>query len=502
MSELKIKLEKLPKTPGVYFYKNKSGVIIYIGKAANLRSRVRQYFQKSRAFDPKTDALLAEITDVDWQELETELDALFVEAEMIRRYMPKYNILLRDDKSFVYVRIDINSNYPSVTFTRRPLDDGAKYFGPYQSKFTINRALRHLRRIFPYSTHPPTNIPARACLQAQIGLCPGLEAGMTGIDDYRKNLRRLIRYMTGKRKKLTKDFEKQMNTYAKTAEFEKAADARNKLLALKNLDNKTIFGDVENLDISKDKGLVEIAQMLGIGTPRRIEGFDISHMSGMDTVASMVVFNAGVPDKSQYRKFKSRVRGNDDYAHMREVMLRRFSEANIKKWGKPDLILIDGGKGQVASAAVVLDGLKLDIPLIGLAKRLEEIIIPARLIAKDLQKDTNITRVNNDSQPINKVIAKDLQYESRLLSRSSDALKLLQRIRDESHRFAISYHSTLKRARQTGSLLDDIPGIGNVYKRKLIKSFGSTRGVKNASLAELKDVVGEKRARLVKEFIG
>lgn len=474
MPKLDKKLQDLPKNPGVYFYKDKSGEIIYIGKAAVLRNRVRQYFQKSRLKDVKTDALVADIADVEWTEVETELDALFLEAEMIRRYMPKYNILLRDDKSFVYVRIDIKSSYPSVSFTRRPMDDGAEYFGPYLSKFTISQALRHLRRIFPYSTHTPTNIPKRACLQAQIGLCPGLEAGMTGLDEYRRNLRKLISYITGKRKKLVGEMEKEMKAQSKASKFEQAAKTRDKLLALKNLDSKIIFGDRENLDISKDRGLVELAEMLDIKPPRRIEGFDISHMSGKDTVASMVVFASGVPHKGQYRKFKSRIAGNDDFAHMREVITRRFSETNIKKWGKPDLILIDGGKGQVSAALSALNNLNIQIPLIGLAKRYEEIIIPQ-----------------------NNTIATKSQYDIKVLNASSDALKLLQRIRDESHRFAVGYHSLLKRSRQTKSILDEIPGIGDATKKKLIKTFGSARAVMISDEKDLAVAVGKSKAKAI-----
>lgn len=472
--ELNEKLINLPKSPGVYFYKDKSGEIIYIGKAAVLRNRVRQYFQKSRLRDIKTDALVADIADVEWTEVETELDALFLEAEMIRRYMPKYNILLRDDKSFVYVRIDLKSDYPSVTFTRRPLDDKAEYFGPYLSKFTISQALRHLRKIFPYSTHTPTNVPKRACLQAQIGLCPGLEAGMTDLSEYRRNLRKLISYITGKRKKLIVEMEKEMKAFARASNFEQAAKTRDKLVALKSLDSKIIFGDRENLDISKDRGLMELSELLSIKPPRRIEGYDISHMSGTDTVASMVVFAAGVPDKGQYRKFKSRIAGNDDFAHMREVITRRFSESNIKKWGKPDLILIDGGKGQVSAALSALENLSIQLPLIGLAKRYEEIVIP--------QDNT---------------IATKSQYKIKVLSRSSDALKLLQRIRDESHRFAVGYHSLLKRARQNKSVLDDIPGIGDATRKKLIRTFGSARAVLAADETEIALAVGKSKAKAI-----
>ncbi|MEX2014357.1 MAG: excinuclease ABC subunit UvrC, partial [Candidatus Saccharimonadales bacterium] len=466
----------LPVSPGVYFYKNKAGEIIYIGKAAVLRNRVRQYFQKSRLRDTKTDALIADIADVEWTEVETELDALFLEAEMIRRYMPKYNILLRDDKSFVYVRIDLKSSYPSVTFTRHPQDDRAEYFGPYLSKFTISQALRYLRRIFPYSTHTSTNIPKRACLQAQLGICPGLEADMTSLEEYRRNLRKLISYITGKRKKLINEMEKEMKTSAKASEFEKAAKLRDKILALKHLDSKIIFGDRENLDISKDRGLVELGELLDIKPPRRVEGYDISHMSGTDTVASMVVFISGVPDKGEYRKFKSRIAGNDDFAHMSEVITRRFSESNIKKWGKPDLILIDGGKGQVSSALSALARSGQNIPLIGLAKRYEEVIIPP--------KDRTV---------------KNLQYEIKILSRLSDALKLLQRIRDESHRFAIGYHSTLKLARQRSSVLDDIPGIGDATRKKLIRTFGSTRAILAADETEVAKVIGKSKAKAIME---
>lgn len=476
-NQLELKLRQLPKMPGVYFYKDKSGEIIYIGKAANLRSRVRQYFQKSRAFDPKTDALVAEIDDVEWTQVETELDAVFLEAEMIRRYMPRYNILLRDDKSFVYVRINSKSEHPVVTFTRRPMDDGAGYYGPYQSKHVIASALKHLRRIFPYSTHAPTNIPKRACLQAQIGLCPGLEADMTSLKDYRKNLSQLALYITGKRKKLIKEVEKEMNRAAQASRFEEAARLRDRLLALKNLDSKIIFGDRERMDISKDQALVELAKLLGIKEPRRIEGYDISHLQGTDTAASMVVFISGMPDRSQYRKFKSRVPGNDDFAHMREVITRRFSPRNTKSWGVPDLVLIDGGKGQVSAAHAALKEVSSDIPLIGIAKRYEEIIIP-----KAGKKAA-------------------LEFETIRLDSASNALKLLQRVRDESHRFAVSYHSSIKNKRQTASALDNIPGIGPATRSKLIKRFGSARGVMKTSKKDLSEAVGAKKAESISKAL-
>ncbi len=377
--KLEKKLANLPKEPGVYQYKNQIDEIIYIGKAAVLRNRVRQYFQKSRSqsgrMDAKTEALVSEITDVKWITVETELDALFLEAELIRRYKPRYNILLRDDKSSGFVRINYNSDHPTVTITRRPLDDGADYFGPYYSVFAVKKALHYLRRAFPYSTH--TTVPRRACLQYHLGLCPGLEEGKTNLNEYKQNLKKLTAYLKGERVKLLKQIEKDMNAAAKAEQFEDAARLRNQLFALKGLTKQIVFGDKEFLDISKDEGLVELTELLGLpAPPRRIEGYDISHMSGTDNVASMVVFTNGLPNKTEYRKFKMRILGNDDFAHMHETITRRLSEQNRKSWGLPDLFLIDGGKGQLNAALDARDAAGLqNIPMIGLAKREEEIVV-------------------------------------------------------------------------------------------------------------------------------
>lgn len=472
MKTIEQKLSSLPTTPGVYFHKDGNGTIIYVGKAANLRNRVRQYFHSSRRIDPKTDSLVANIKDIDWIELKTELDALFVEAEMIRRYQPKYNILLRDDKSFIYVRIDKKSDHPTVRTVRRPLDDGAEYIGPFQSKMIVDKALRYLRRAFPYSTHVGEK-PKRACLQAQLGLCPGIEANMTDIKDYLHNLNSLISYLKGNRVKVISDLEKSMKALAKNHEFEKATKLRNQLITLKYLDNKIIFSDAERMDLAKDHALLRLKEILNIDNPpHRIEGFDISHMSGTDNVASNVVFVAGMPDKTSYRKFKMRTPGNDDFAHMREVMSRRFSQSNIKKWGLPDLILIDGGKGQVSSAIEVIEEIGLSIPLIGLAKKYEEVILP--------------TRSKNG-----------WQYQILNLGLKDEAVKLLQRIRDESHRFAVSYHSSLKRKRQTINSLDLIPGIGPSTRKLLLKKFGSYKAIYSASEQDLEKIVGPHKAGII-----
>src|SRR3989344_3652653 len=376
---LEKKLAELPKEPGVYFHKDAQGKIIYIGKAASLRNRVRQYFHPStslraRKSDPKTEALIAEIADIDWMVVESELEALFLEAEMVRRYMPRYNILLRDDKSMVYIRIDYDSDYPTVGTTRRPLDDGAKYFGPYLSTMSVRQALKILRRIFPFATR---RLPGqkRASLHYHLGLDPGLEDGKTTLVEYRANLRKLISVIEGKRSCIEKELNRDLKKYAKELKFEEAAKCRNQIYALKKLSQQVVFGDTEFLDISKDYALNELTELLGLSNvPRRVEGYDISHMSGTDVVASMVVFTNGVSDKAQYRKFKTKTNKNDDFYNMHETIARRFKESNVKKWGKPDLVLIDGGKGQLSAAIRARDEAGYsEVPFIGLAKR-EEVL--------------------------------------------------------------------------------------------------------------------------------
>ncbi|TXG76007.1 excinuclease ABC subunit UvrC, partial [Patescibacteria group bacterium] len=246
---LKAKLTDLPKDPGVYFHKDAAGEIIYVGKAARLNSRVRQYFQKSRLRDAKTDALVAEIADTDWMVVGSELEALFLEAEMVRRYMPRYNILLRDDKSMVYIRIDYDSDYPTVSTTRRPLDDGARYFGPYLSTTSVRTALKLLRKVFPYATKRMVG-QKRASLHYHIGLDPGLEEGRTSLQEYRSNLRQLMRVIQGKRNDVERELERNMNAFAKSSQFEDAAKVRNQLFALRRLSTQVVFSDKEFQDIS------------------------------------------------------------------------------------------------------------------------------------------------------------------------------------------------------------------------------------------------------------
>lgn len=415
---LKLKLKDLPACPGVYFHKDESGQVIYIGKAAVLKNRVKQYFQKQNNNDLKTQALIRDIYDTDWVETDSEIDALFLEAEMVKRYMPKYNILLRDDKSSTFIRIDMKSDWPFVSYTRNPVDDGAEYFGPYFNGFAVKKALRYLRNIFPYYIKPTksNSNSYRLDLDGHLGLSP---VGMTS-NQYKTNLRRLIRYIRGDKKKIILELQKNMELAAKNQDFELAANIRNKLSNLKELKRRIMFGDKEFIDISKDLALRELTDLLKLDKiPVRIEGYDISHLSGTDVVASMVVFTNGVSDRAEYRKFKIRVDKNDDFYNMREVISRRLSEKNLKAWGIPDLILIDGGKGQLDAALKAGGELnQSNIPFLGLAKKEEQIFI----------------KENGKFKQID-------------LPKSSNLIKFLQRIRDESHRFAVSYHTVLRRNR-------------------------------------------------------
>jgi len=515
--KLEAKLKTLPRSAGVYFHKSKTGEIIYVGKAAVLKNRVRQYFQSTRDMDVKTRALVEEIDDTDWIETESEIDALFLESEMVKRYMPRYNILLRDDKSQLFVRIDMKSEWPTVSFTRNPADDQAEYFGPYYNGFAIKKALRYLRRVFPYYTKAPKP-GMRPDLDAHIGLSP---RPTTTPEEYKASLRQLIRYIEGGRKTIVRGIEHDMHQAAKLQDFETAASLRNKLSDLKALQQRIMFGDKEFLNISKDRALSDLAALLCLPkTPARIEGYDISHMSGTNVVASMVVFSNGVSDRASYRKFKLRVQQNDDYASMYEVLVRRLSEKNLKSWGRPDLILIDGGKGQLESGIKALAHHGLDIPIISIAKREEELIVHATnshvattRIEEYLQGDARAPGVSversGDYFNINLHAgqtnasghSKNLRGGSAELATYTHVTKLFQRIRDESHRFAVSYHTVLKRAKQTSSVLEEIPGIGPATRRALIRKFGSVRGVEAASIEEMTQSVGKSKAMQIYKYL-
>ena len=416
--KLKEKLKELPKEPGVYFHKNREGEVIYVGKAAILRNRVRQYFQSPERKDVKTQALVAEIDDTDWIIVDTEMDALFLESEMIKRYMPKWNILLRDDKSVTYVRIDMKSEVPYVSMTRNPEDDGAEYFGPYYGKITIQRALRILRRIFPYYDKPYNG---RKSLNTDLGLTPGIEVGKMTPRDYKHSLRRLISYLKGNRKKLVRDLEKLMYEAAAKGDYERAAEYRNQFFGLKGLGTKIVFSDKELLDISSDRALEDLQDMLNLDKPPvRIEGYDISHQSGKNVTGSMVCFINGAADRTKYRRFKLRKQQNNDPESMREIITRRLN--HLKDWGEPDLIVLDGSVGQISAIRELAERAK--IPVIGRDK------------SGDHSKNARVRIVIPEGEE---------DYRMVELSKGSHVAKLIARIDEESHRFAIQYHTLLKR---------------------------------------------------------
>ena len=432
---LKQKLNKLPAEPGVYFHKNAAGEIIYVGKAAVLKNRVRQYFQKSQK-DTKTLALVAEINDTDWITVDTEMDALFLESEMIKRYMPKWNILLRDDKTVSYIRIDMKSEVPYISFTRNPVDDKATYIGPFYGKSSVEKAVRMLRRIFPYYTKP---YDGKKSLDTDLGLTPGIEIGKTTPADYKRNLKKLMRYLEGDREKLLKDLERTMNTEAKAGNYELAAEARDQLFGLKELKKKIVFSDKEFLDISSDQALLQLQKILGLKEPpRRIEGYDISHQSGTNTVASMVVFVNGASARSEYRKFKIRSSTNDDLKSMTEVITRRLKH---KEWEFPDLIVLDGGQTQVNAILPLIE--QYHIPIIGRDKSGNHShSAGVRIVIPDMTnfRDTSL------AQPSSPCQAQDSPEWTYLeLPQSSHVARLIARIDEESHRFAITYHTLLKR---------------------------------------------------------
>lgn len=418
MEKLQAKLKTLPAQPGVYFHKNSAGEIIYVGKAAVLKNRVRQYFQNT-VKDAKTTALVAEIADVDWITLETEMDALFLESEMIKRYQPKWNILLRDDKTVSYVRIDMKSEIPHVSMTRTPVDDAATYVGPFYGKSIVAKALRILRRAFPFYDKP---YDGKKTLNTDLGLTPGIEIGVATPAEYKKDLRQLLRYLRGDREKLIKDLEKEMKAASLTGNYEQAAKFRNQLFSLRALKQKIVFSDKEFLDLSNDLALQNLQNMLKLDKlPHRIEGYDISHHAGEHPVASMVVFSNGAADRSKYRKFKIRASTNDDTASMREVLARRLKHP---EWPFPDLVILDGSAPQIAAVKDLLDAHQ--IPVIGRDK----------------------SGSHSRSAAVKITFFADGAYHTLSLQNGDHVARLVARVDEEAHRFAITYHTLLKRNSQ------------------------------------------------------
>ncbi len=586
---LKDKLKLVPAKPGVYLFHNDKNEIIYIGKAKSLRNRVRSYFQKNKYQTPKNQALIARIADLEWIVVANEVEALLTEANLIKQHTPKYNIDLRDDKSFPYIRVT-NESYPQVFLTRKIIKDGSKYFGPYTNVAILRQSLSALRRAFPIRTCAyyldekiVKDKKVKLCLDYHINKCEGPCEGIVSQVEYNGMIKRVIEFLHGNTS-VTEDYiSKQMDRASKEKRYEDAALARDQLTAVKdfkarqrkitaNFADRDVFALAreENLGImviirirqgrlfSREKisfqGLDDDASVLKSiitrfymdgdsippeisfpsepddekelikwlsakinrkikflyplrgekaqesriayqnaklllgewiinrkkrkefypasvaqlqedlnlkAPPRRIEAFDISHLGGIDTVASMVCFVDGKARKSEYRKYKVKtVVGIDDFAAMHEIVLRRYKRVLNEKLPLPDLILIDGGKGQLSVSVAVLNKLKIEhIPIIGLAKRLEEVFLPG----------------NSEAQTI---------------SKQSPGLILLRRIRDEAHRFAITFQRQKRNKKVTLSIFDEIPGMGQKRVKLLLNAFSDVKAIANADIESIRQRTG------------
>lgn len=476
MKSIKQQLQSLPTTPGVYFFKDKKGQIIYIGKASILKRRVSSYFAKNNKNqnDQKTLRLVENIADITWIETASEVDALFLESEFIKRHKPLYNVREKDDKNFIFIRITMQEDFPTVSLVRRPADDKSRYFGPFVQSYGVRQALRYLRKVFPYFVKDKHKYSSK--LEYQIGVLPRPDISKS---DYRKQIRKLVLVLEGKSTQLIDQLQKDIGKLSKKRSYEEAAELRNQFLALKALNSRVIFGGEEKIALGVDSALFELAELLGLKkAPRRIECYDISNFAGGDSVSSMVVFSDGLPDTKAYRHFKMRTRGPNDFAMMQETLTRRFSERN-KAWPKPDLIIVDGGKGQLSSSKKTLDSMDVKVLTVGLAKRFETLVIDTN----DISSSTSLRKEGG--------------YYMYNFEANSALLHLLQRVRDEAHRFAVSYHTHVRNTRTKRSILDDIDGVGPATRKKLIRAFGSVAGIKQASRADIAKVVGDSRAQSI-----
>ncbi len=603
-NELEIKIQNLPQLPGIYQFKDATGKVIYVGKAKNLRNRVRSYFVKSQPPNPKLTALVSKIHDIEVIVTPSEVEALILEANLIKKLKPRYNVNLKDDKSYPYIAIT-NEPFPRVFSTRKIKMDGTRYFGPYTDAYSLKQTLKLIRDVFMVRSckyyideEVIRKRKIKVCLDYHIKKCGGPCEGLVSKEEYNKMIEQVVQLINGKIDALVKSLKEQMEKLANELRFEEAAILRDKIKALEIYTSKQSVVSFEPIDrdifaiahdgedacavlfkvrdgkligsqqffmtgvaykeekeiietlltqyylnseyipseilipeqieeknpiekwlserknsnvkiktpenedesrlmsmckinaryhldeyrIQKIKAkekfapsvLIELQKELHLDRlPRRIECFDISNIQGSDIVASVVVFENGKPKKSEYRKFKIRsISGKpDDFASMEEVIMRRYSRV-LNEGGKmPDLIVIDGGKGQLSSALKSLEKLGIkNQPIIALAKKFEEIYFP------------------NLESP-------------RSLPKSSPALYLLQRIRNEAHRFAITFHRDVREKRIISTRLLEVEGIGEKRAQILLSKFGSIEGIKQAPIEELEKIVGKKVARNLKEFL-
>jgi excinuclease ABC subunit C len=421
------KVKQFPPSPGVYLMKDSQGRVLYVGKAKNLRNRASHYFTRAAAEDARTADLVKLIADIDFLTAETEVDALLLEARLVKDIQPRFNVELKDNKSFPYLQIRMREDFPRVEFTRTPRRRGVKLYGPFTSAKSLRAALQVLQRIFKFRTcgldiddQDQRWRWFRPCILHSIHQCTAPCNLRVSKEDYRKQIRGLRLVLEGKKARLLKEMELGMQEASAALQFEKAARLRDEIHALKTL---SLRGDVDKdvqpevFQIDPKRGLLGLRKILGLPRkPRTIEGVDIAHLGGDEMVASLVTFIDGLPFKPGYRRYRIRtVQGVDDFAAIREVVTRRFRRLSHEEEVFPDILLIDGGKGQLNAAREAFGLLGLEPPsLLSLAKREEELFQPG------------------DADPVR-------------LSRHAAALRLLQYVRDEAHRFAQHYHHILRR---------------------------------------------------------
>ena len=479
--DLMPKVRDLPHRPGVYLFKDRFNRVIYVGKARDLNKRVSNYFQPSRRFtaDPKTLALVDSIWDFETHTVKSEPESLLLEGKLIKEYRPRYNISFRDDKRFLLVRCNLNDPYPRFTLTRVRKDDGARYFGPFAHSGSLRKTLSLLRKKFHIRTcRPdlPTEVDYRHCLQHIIKNCSAPCVNKITRAGYIAKVKEACDFLDGASKEMLDEFKREMETAAARLDFERAAEIRNLLSDLKRTTQPTKrFARQFVTTVRPTEDMTALQEALGLEHPPLIvECFDISNISTTHKVASMVCFRGGKPDRENYRRYRIKtVEGQDDFASMAEVVRRRYSRVLNEGIRRPSLIVVDGGKGQLSSARRELEALGLgELPIIGLAKEREEIFRPGK------------------SAPL-------------VLDHSSGAIRLLQRIRDEAHRFANGYHQILMKQRVSESVLDECPGVSENRKKLLLRHFGSIEKLRHASAAEICAIegIGPKLAESVVEYL-
>jgi excinuclease ABC subunit C len=474
--DIKEKINAIPASPGVYIFKDKEYAIIYIGKASSLKDRVRSYFSGSAS---RRKSVLAEnIADINFILTSDESTALLLEAALIKRYSPKFNVLLKDDKAYPRLKLTINEEYPRLMIARKVKPDGAIYFGPYTNAKLLREAVKSLRKAFPLRTclNMPEGRQKKGCLNMHIGQCTA-PCVKDKKQDYLGMVDELRLFLDGKQEDLIGMLSKNMKDASDNKEYEKAAGIRDRINALSYLfaveknSKEALSFNADGADLQPAELLEELRCLLGLlNAPKTIEAFDVSNISGKEATGSMVRFKDARPCKNAYMHFRIKtVNVIDDYSMMREIISRRYRKLLNEKGALPDLVIIDGGRGHLSAAKAQFRALKIiNIPVISIAKN------PDKLY------------VHEKKDPI-------------LLGKFSRVLLLCQKIRDEAHRFAVTYHRFLRNRKLKFSELDTIKGIGPRRKAALIRYFGSLDKVKNANLGQLQKIecINEKEAKAV-----